>query len=117
MKDIAIVYATFGDRATAESVAAQMVERQLAACANILSPSLSVYAWQGEIARAEEAPVLFKTGLAQREALMAAIAAAHDYALPAISSWTAQAGAAFAQWVDEGTGDGADIGPETDRVS
>ena len=117
MKDIAIVYATFGDRATAERVAEQMVERQLAACANILSPSLSVYVWQGEIQRAVEAPVLFKTGIAQREALMAALAAAHEYELPAISSWTAQAGAAFAQWVDEGTRAGASLGPETDRVS
>ena len=112
MKDIAIVYATFGDRAAAESVATQMVERRLAACANILSPSLSFYAWMGEIERTEEAPVLFKTGMAQREALMAALAAAHDYELPAISSWTAQAGAAFAQWVDEGTWEGAGKAPK-----
>jgi periplasmic divalent cation tolerance protein len=110
MKEIAIVYATFGDRAAAEIAAVQMVERRLAACANVQTPCLSVYVWQGEMARAEETPVIFKTGVGQRAALMAAIAAAHAYELPAISSWTAQASAAFAQWVDDATREGAGAG-------
>ena len=110
MKDIAIVYATFGDRAAAEVAAVEMVERRLAACANIQSPCLSVYVWQGQMERTEETPVVFKTGLGRREALMAALAATHDYELPAISSWTAQAGAAFTQWVDDATREGAGTG-------
>lgn len=112
MKDIAIVYATFGDRDAAERAAVQMVERHLAACANIQSPCLSIYVWQGETKRADETPVFFKTSVNRREALMAALAAAHAYELPAISSWTAQAGAAFAQWVDDpaSAGAGADSG-------
>jgi periplasmic divalent cation tolerance protein len=111
VRDIAIVYATFGDQAAAEIAALQMVKQHLAACANILSPCLSVYVWQGEMARAKEVPVLFKTGIEQREALMAALAAAHDYELPAISSWTVQASAAFAEWVDDGT-QGAGASPD-----
>lgn len=103
MKDIAIVYATFGDRAAAEIAAEQMVERHLAACANVQAQCLSIYVWQSEMERAEETPVVFKTSIARREALMAALAAAHDYELPAISSWTAQTSAAFAQWVDDAT--------------
>lgn len=100
MKGIAIVYATFGDHASAEVAAAQMIDRRLAACANIHSPCLSIYVWQGETARSEEVPVLFKTSLARRAALMAALAEAHDYDLPAISSWDAATSADYADWVE-----------------
>lgn len=107
MKDIAIVYVTFGDPASAERAAAEMVDRHLAACANIQSRCLSVYMWDGEMERAEETPVIFKTSLGHRSALMAALKAAHDYELPAISSWTAQASAEFAEWVEGATREGA----------
>ncbi|MBO9579725.1 MAG: divalent-cation tolerance protein CutA [Sphingobium sp.] len=105
MKDIAIVYVTFGDRASAERAANEMVERRLAACANIQSPCLSIYVWNGETARSEEVPVLFKTGLERRAALMAALAEVHGYDLPAISSWDAVTGDDYADWVDAGSRD------------
>ncbi len=100
MKDIAIVYVLFGDRATAEIAAVQMVDRRLAACANILGNGLSVYHWKGEMTRAEETPVLFKTATDRRTALMAAIVAAHDYDLPAVSSWDAATTPDYAAWVE-----------------
>ncbi len=112
MKDVAIVYATFGNRAAAEIAAVQMVDRRLAACANIQSPCVSIYHWQGEMERAEETPVLFKTGLDRRTALMAALTAIHDYELPAISSWTATAGNAFADWVETATREGSGAGSD-----
>lgn len=105
MKDIAIVYVTFGDRDAAERVAAQMVDRQLAACANIQAPCLSIYVWNGETERSEEVPVLFKTSLERRAALMSALAEAHDYELPAISSWDAVTSDDYADWVATGSRD------------
>jgi periplasmic divalent cation tolerance protein len=100
MKDIAIVYALFGDRAAAEIAAVQMVDRRLAACANILANSLSVYHWRGELARAEETPVLFKTAPDRRMALMAALVAAHEYEVPAVSSWEAASTPDYSAWVE-----------------
>ncbi|HEY1126067.1 MAG TPA: divalent-cation tolerance protein CutA [Sphingobium sp.] len=105
MKHIAIVYATFGDRALAEVSAAQMIDRRLAACANIQSQCLSIYVWQGETERSEEVPVLFKTSLARRAALMAALTEAHDYDLPAISSWDAVTSPEYADWVEAASRD------------
>lgn len=103
MSEIAIVYALYGDRAAAEIAAVQMVDRQLAACANILANCLSVYHWQGSMERAEETPVIFKTSLEQRLALIAALAAAHDYAIPALSDWRTTTTAEYAAWVTAAT--------------
>lgn len=105
MKGVAIVYVTFGDRASAEHAAAKMIDRRLAACANIQAPCLSIYVWQGETERSEEVPVLFKTSLERRAALMAALAEAHDYDLPAISSWDALTSDDYADWVEAGSRD------------
>ncbi len=103
MKDIAVVYALFGERALAQSAAVEMVERRLAACANVQADCLSVYRWQDRIEQAGETPVLFKTALNQRAALMAALAAVHDYEIPAISSWTATTTAGYGDWVESET--------------
>ncbi|MBO9670644.1 MAG: divalent-cation tolerance protein CutA [Sphingobium sp.] len=105
MKEIAFVYVTFGDRDSAERAAAAMIERRLAACANVQSSCLSIYVWQGETERSEEVPVLFKTSLARRAALIAALAEAHDYELPAISSWEAVTSDGYADWVEAGSHD------------
>lgn len=105
MTRIAIVYALFGDRAAAEAAATRMVEGRLAACANVQAPCLSIYRWDGAMERTEETPVLFKTAPACRAALMAALAQAHDYAVPAISGWEAETTAAYGAWVAEMTAD------------
>ncbi len=103
MKTIAIVYVLYGSRAAAEDAATQMVERRFAACANVQSPCLSVYRWNSEMEKREERLVLFKTSTARQGALMAEIAAAHDYELPAISSWTAATTDDYAEWVEAET--------------
>jgi periplasmic divalent cation tolerance protein len=103
MKDIAIVYALFADRAAAEIAALQLVDRRLAACANILGNCLSVYHWKGELTRAEETPVLFKTTPQRRLALVAALVAGHDYELPAVSSWEVASTPDYSAWVEAET--------------
>ncbi len=105
MTRIAIVYALFGDRAAAQAAATDMIERRLAACANVQAPCLSVYRWEGAMERVEETPVLFKTAPGRRDALMAALARAHDYAVPAISAWAAETSPAYGAWVAEMTAD------------
>ena len=80
-----------------------MVERRLAACAQI-SAIDSVYRWQGRIEQAPEYRVLFKTHAECCAELEAAIRAMHSYELPAIHAIaTAQAYAPYAEWVDAST--------------
>jgi len=107
MSEIALVYALYGDRAPAELAALQMVERRLAACANILASCTSIYEWEGEIRRDKEYPVIFKTARTHRLMLTAALAAAHDYAVPAISSWVVATTADYAEWVETQIGKSA----------
>jgi periplasmic divalent cation tolerance protein len=103
MSAIAIVYALFGDRTAAEKAAVAMVEQRLAACANVLAPCLSVYHWEGRLEQAEESPVLFKTSLDRRDALIAALAAGHAYDVPAISGWSVTTTLDYAAWVEAET--------------
>jgi len=97
------VYAVFADSAEAERIGRAMIEAGRAACVNILAPCRSIYRWQGEIESAEEVPALFKTTTANADALIAAIAAAHSYDVPAIVVWPIAAGhAAYLDWIAAG---------------
>ena len=49
-----LVLTNLPDRATAETLAARLVEDRLAACVNILPPCHSIYRWQGEVETADE---------------------------------------------------------------
>lgn len=104
---LALVYAVYGDRASAEAAARMAVERRLAACANILPPCTSVYRWEGAVTQGEEVPVLFKTGTDRRDALVALLAENHGYDIPAILGWNVDAAhPAFGRWVAEETRQG-----------
>ncbi len=99
---IVTVYAVFGSDSEARSIARKMVEEQLAACANILSPCHSYYRWDGQIEEAVEVPVLFKTRADGAQALIDRIAALHSYDLPAAVSWAVlDTLPAYASWVEE----------------
>ncbi len=92
------------DRAAAEALAAQLVERRVAACVNILSPCRSVYRWRGEVRHEEEHPVLIKTTLERYAALEQAIRAGHPYELPEIVAVPIERGLPeYLRWIAEET--------------
>lgn len=102
---IVSVYCPFQDRDSALTAARKIVQEELAACANILGETRSIYRWQGEIADSSEVAVLFKTRYAALEALRTRIKALHSYDLPAITVWGAEeSDPQFADWVIEQTG-------------
>ncbi|WP_336959780.1 divalent-cation tolerance protein CutA [Sphingobium aquiterrae] len=89
--DLVIVYALYGSEDAADDAARDAVESGLAACANRLAPCQSTYRWEGAVEQAAEIAVLFKTSASARDALMARLAAGHDYDVPAILSWAVDA--------------------------
>ncbi|SCW41104.1 divalent cation tolerance protein [Sphingobium faniae] len=106
MSGVALVYTLFGSAGSAERVARLLVEERLAACANMLPSCTSIYEWKGAVQRAAEVPILFKTTLDRRDALMARLAELHEYEVPAILALPVEsAHSPFARWVAEQTVD------------
>ena len=106
--DSLLVVTNLPDRASAEKLAALLVERRLAACVNVLSPCTSVYRWQGEIQRDEEHPLLIKTTQDRYAELELLIRANHPYELPEIIAVPIVRGQpAYLQWIFSETRAGA----------
>ena len=81
---VLLVLTNLPDRAAAEKLADALLEKQLAACVNILAPCRSVYRWKGSVQHDEEHPMLIKTTAERYQALEQAIRAGHPYELPEI---------------------------------
>jgi len=72
------------DRETAAAIAEALVERRLAACANIYPEIESIYRWKGNVERAREVPLLVKTRPAFFAAVESVARAMHPDETPAI---------------------------------
>jgi periplasmic divalent cation tolerance protein len=85
MERVVFVYTTFPGIVEAEAAAKVIVERRLAACANIIPGMISHYWRQGKLLRAEEAVMLLKTRASLAEEVRGAIRELHSDEVPAIS--------------------------------
>ena len=96
------VYTNLASHEAARRMARALVERKLAACAQI-GEIESFYAWQGEMANDREFRILFKSTQARYPALEAAIRELHDYELPAIHAVALErVEPAYGRWIEEG---------------
>lgn len=77
-----LVMTTVENRKQAERLAAELVERRLAACVSIGATLTSVYPWQGQIETAEETPLMIKTSPQRLDALKSALEKLHPYDVP-----------------------------------
>lgn len=103
--DVFVVLTNLPDADSARRLAADVVGRRLAACANVLAPCRSVYRWNGAVETADETPVFLKTTRGGYAALEAAIRSLHPYELPEIVALPVAAGwPAYLAWVAEETG-------------
>ena len=82
MTEARVVLTTTGTRDQAEKIANALVERELAACVNIVGPIRSVYRWQGNVENAEEFLLLVKTWGSAYDDVEATIRELHSYELP-----------------------------------
>jgi periplasmic divalent cation tolerance protein len=84
MESVRLVLCSFPDLDSARQIGTLLVERQLAACVNLLPGAESIYHWQGKVESAPEVLALFKTTEILRSALEEALAQAHPYEVPEI---------------------------------
>ena len=82
MTDKRIVVTTAGSEEEARKIAHALVDRQLAACVNIVPQIESVYRWQGKVEYAREWLLLIKTSAEKFSAVRDALCELHSYNLP-----------------------------------
>lgn len=98
--DTLLVMTSLPDQASAETLAAHLVDSRLAACVNLLAPCMSVYHWQGQREQTSEFPLLIKTTQARYAEIEAAIREQHPYELPEVIALPLAAGLpAYLDWV------------------
>ena len=84
MSDVLVVLCTFPDPGQARQIGTLLVEKQLAACVNLLPAIESIYRWQGKVETATETLAIFKTTAAVWPAFEQALAEMHPYEVPEI---------------------------------
>jgi len=100
MSDVLIVLCTFPDADQARQIGTVLVEKQLAACVNLLPSVTSIYRWEGKIEEAGETLAIFKTTRAAWAAFEKELAALHPYDVPEIVAVEPSAvSAAYAAWL------------------
>lgn len=100
MKDVLVVLCTCPDFDEALRLGRAIVDRELAACVNILPGVESIYRWQGKVEQAQEVLLVAKTGRAQFDALRAYIEEAHTYDIPEVLGLSvAEGNARYLEWI------------------
>jgi periplasmic divalent cation tolerance protein len=79
-----IIIVTTAGREEAETIAQQLLEARLIACANIIGPVYSHFHWSGKMEKAEEYLILMKSRKDLFEKLSETVKALHSYEVPEI---------------------------------
>jgi len=94
------VITTLPDKETAKAIARKLVEKNLAACVNIIPMEKSIYKWKGKIEEVNEILLLIKTTKTQYPGLETEIRANHPYELPEIIYFEIKGGSnEYLDWV------------------
>jgi periplasmic divalent cation tolerance protein len=100
MTDKRIVLSTAGSQDEARKLAHHLVERQLAACVNIVPQIESIYRWQGKVESSQEWLLLIKTTAERFPAVRDAIRELHSYDLPECVALTIEDGSPdYLKWL------------------
>lgn len=102
MTDKRIVLSTVSNADEARAIARALVEKQLAACVNILGPIESIYRWKGEIEEAQEFLLLIKTTADHLLRLREELERLHSYEVPECIALPIESGLpAYLDWISE----------------
>jgi len=109
MKTLLIVCCTMPDAAVARQIGSVLIEKQLAACVNILPEMESIYRWKGVIETSKEVQCIMKTTTHLLARLEQVLAELHPYEVPEILTLRPEAvSAAYGHWLIESLADAGD---------
>lgn len=85
----------------AEELAEKLLAARLAACVNIVPGIVSLYEWQGKMAREQEFLLLIKSRVEQFDELEQLVRNTHSYDIPELIAIPIEAGSTlYLNWID-----------------
>jgi periplasmic divalent cation tolerance protein len=99
-----VVLVTCGSIAEARKIGRKVVQKKLAACANIVPGVESIYRWKGKVERAREVLMVMKTTAQRLRELEREVKQAHGYDVPEFIVSPIVAGSKqYLRWISENT--------------
>ena len=95
-----INYITCKDKKEAEKIAKILINKKLAACANIF-PISSLYMWKGRLVNEKEHVLITKSVKRNAKKLMEEVKRTHSYEIPCILQLDVKANKEFERWINE----------------
>lgn len=106
MSEVRLILTNFPNLDQARQIGTQLVEKQLVACVNILSPCESIYRWKGQVCRENEIPAILKTRSSALGELESVFLELHPYEVPEFLVISPDGGSeAYLEWVGKLGGD------------
>lgn len=100
-----LVLVTVPDVDTGKKIARALVEKELAACGNLVPHVTSIYRWQGKIEEGSEQLLILKSARERWDVLQAEITSLHPYECPEIVAVSPEAiSPAYAAWWRDAVG-------------
>ena len=100
MTDVQVVLCTFPDLAQARQIGTALVEKQLAACVNLIPGLESIYRWEGKVQREAEVLAVIKTTGVRLDELKRELLLVHPYEVPEVLALPVGEGSeAYLNWV------------------
>ena len=105
MTDVQVVLCSFPDLPEARQIGTLLVEKQLAACVNLIPAVESVFRWQGKVTSESEVLAVFKTSAGRCRELESELRQMHPYDVPEVLALPVEHGSeAYLKWVCAETG-------------
>jgi periplasmic divalent cation tolerance protein len=99
-----LIYVTASNRDEAVKIGREVVENRLAACANVLAGTASIYWWEGAVTEDEEVSLILKTRTALVGQVIDKVKQIHSYDCPCVVALDITAGNPdFLKWIDAET--------------
>lgn len=104
MSEYVMIMVTCSSLEEARLLAVSLLERKLAACANIKGGVESHYWWEGRLESAEEALIIFKTRKELLGNFTEAVKSLHSYSVPEVIAFSIIGGnPGYFNWIEDST--------------
>ncbi len=98
--EVILVYINFPNKECARQIGTALIEKQLAACVNLIPQIESIYQWKGKVCVENEVMAVVKTTVSRYKQLEKFVLELHPYDIPeVISHPLSQGSESYVNWV------------------